>query len=299
MARLDSPLDEGEKVRSKSGQGKLQQSLTNSLRILVFSNLITAVGSAGIAFTTLILADLPLLGGPVFIAFTMPLFVYTVNRFTDREEDEQTVPHRVAFIRTYGTALLAVSSILYLGGLWLAQARNFETVIFTTFPVVIGLVYSVSRLKYILFVKDVIVGLSWGMIPLLVAAYAAHPWTHEILLLALFFSSMITVSTIVFDVKDIEGDRAAGIRTLPNVYGLRWTQLFCHALNGSVALGLGSLVLSGVIPSEFVVLMVVNLHVFGYLFLADPDRGPLYYGGIVEGEYLILTIIVGGLHLLR
>jgi 4-hydroxybenzoate polyprenyltransferase len=229
----------------------------------------------------------------------MPLFVYTLNRFTDLEEDEQNTPQRVAFIRTHGTSLLAVSGVLYLGGLWLVLARNLMTVIFTVFPVVVGVLYSVSRIKYILFMKNLLVGLSWGTIPFVVAAYVDHPWTREILLLAIFFSVMMIISTIVFDIKDIEGDRAAGIRTLPNLYGLRWTQLFCHTLNGSLGLAVSSLVLTGIVSWEFSVLVVVNLYVFSYLLLADPDRGPLYYGVIVEGAYIILMMVVGGLYLLR
>jgi 4-hydroxybenzoate polyprenyltransferase len=133
----------------------------------VYSNVYIALAGAGMAVTTLLLAGMPVTWEPVIIAFTVPMFVYNLNRFTDIEEDAVNVPHRANFIQKYGKVLFTSGILLYILGLWLAVSQNIAAFAFTLTPGAAGVIYSVLRAKKVLFAKNVIVSLSWAPFRLL------------------------------------------------------------------------------------------------------------------------------------
>jgi 4-hydroxybenzoate polyprenyltransferase len=133
-----------------------------------------------------------------------------------------------------------------------------------------------------------------GIIPLGVGVYSEStgPWTPEILFLAGYLTAMLTIAAVVFDIKDIEGDRAEGIRTVPNTYGVRatrWVTAAATALVGLVVLGV---VLGGFLPRRYLLLESFTLYVLLYCPLATTGRDPLFYGLVVDGEHLFLAIVL-------
>jgi 4-hydroxybenzoate polyprenyltransferase len=269
----------------------------SAVLVLVHSNVFIALSATSVAVTTTLLAGVPLAAEPLFIVFAATLFVYNLNRITDMSEDATNVPGRVEFVRTYGRFWLAVGVLLYLLATGLAVARNLPRAEFTAVPLLVALLYSLKA-KRILLLKNFLVGASWGLIPLGVGTYFGRLWTIDVLFLAVHVCVMITLAAIVFDIKDIEGDRAAGIRTVPALFGPRATRVLTQTGNALAGAGVVALVAAGVLRPEYLVVLAVHFYVGAYIPFATPERTPLFYGFVVDGEHVFLAALVALMELL-
>ena len=266
--------------------------LTRSILSLVHSNLFISLAATSVAVSTTILADLALDPVPLFIVFAVTLFVYSFNRLADLAEDEQNVPDRASFVRRYGRFLLAVGGVLYLAAAAVAIVRGIPGAPAMALPLVVAVIYSVFGAKRVLLVKNLLVGLSWGAIPLGVGVYYGQLQTFDILFMFGFVTVMLTIAAVVFDIKDIEGDSAEGIQTVPIVVGPRRTRQLAAGATAVVGLAVAALVLAGVLPPRYSTLVAFTGYVFGYSLVATRDRTPLFYGFVVDGEHIFLAALL-------
>ncbi len=262
------------------------------LRGLVHSNLLISLAATSVVVTTLVLAGQPLDVRPMFIVFAVTLFVYTVNRFTDLEEDETNVPRRTAHVKRYGRLWLSIGIGCYLLAIGLAIAVGVPGVGFMLLPLLAAVLYSTVGVKRLFFVKNLFVGTAWALIPMGVGYYISQPWRVEIIATALYIGLMITIAAVIFDTKDIEGDREANIRTVPNTVGPNRTRILSQGANALVAIAVVTPVAVDLLGVEFLALLALNAYVGAYIPFATPDRGPLYYGFVVDGEHIALAIVV-------
>ncbi|MCX2819550.1 UbiA family prenyltransferase [Haladaptatus sp. F3-133] len=258
-----------------------------AVELLVHSNVFISLSATSVAVTTVLLADLRPDPVPLFIVFAATLFVYSFNRITDISEDEENVPRRANFTRRYGRALFAVGVVLYLTALVLAFVFDLPGATFVALPVVVGIVYSVGRAKRVLLVKNLIVGFAWGAIPLGVGVYYGVLFDAEVLFLSVFFGVTLTVAAALFDIKDIEGDRQEGIRTVPNVYGSHATRIGSAIVY--IALVPVVLASASVVSRDLLVLLVYLCYTVAYTPFATRDRGTLFYGLVIDGEHVFLA----------
>lgn len=260
--------------------------------LLIHSNLLISTATTSVAVSTIILADLRIEALPLFIVFAVTLFVYSFNRLTDIAEDEQNVPQRASFIDRHGVALLALGTVLYFVATVAAVASGIRGAPAMVVPLLVALLYSVFGLKRVLLVKNLLVGLSWGLIPLGVGVYYDVLLTLDILFLFVFITTAITIAAVVFDIKDIEGDTAEGIRTVPVLVGPRRTRQFAivsSSLLGVVVLGL---LVAGILHAQYATLLVFVGYMIGYSLVATTDRTPLFYGGIIDSEHIVLAVLL-------
>ncbi|WP_249038722.1 UbiA family prenyltransferase [Haloterrigena salifodinae] len=270
-------------------------SLESALRLFVHSNLFISLATTSVVVTTILLANLPLEPLPLFIVFAATLFVYTVNRFTDLEEDEENVPERASFTKRYGRLLLAAGVGLYVTAIGVAVILGLPGAVYLLLPPVAILLYSVGGIKQVFLVKNLFVGFAWGIVPLGVGYYYGRLWTLEILAFAVYLTAMITVAAAIFDIKDIEGDRQEGIATVPNRFGTAATRRYSQAANLAIAAAVVAVVAGSDLSLEFLSLLAMNGYVACYIPFATPERGPLYYGFVVDGEHVFLAAVVVGL----
>ncbi|MFC6765517.1 UbiA family prenyltransferase [Natrinema soli] len=267
-------------------------SVTAVLRFLVHSNLFISLATVSVAVTTILLVNLSLEPLPLFIVFAATMFVYTVNRFTDLEEDEQNVPRRAAFTKRYGRLWLTAGIVLYVAAIGIAVALGLPGAAYLFLPLAVALLYSLGGVKRTFLVKNLVVGLAWGAIPLGVGYYYDRVASLEILFLFAYVTVMITIAAVIFDVKDIEGDREESIPTVPNLFSPRTTRVGSLLATVAVAAAVVALVATGMLPREFLVVLAMNAYVCAYIPFATPDRGPLYYGFVVDGEHVFLAALV-------
>lgn len=275
----------------RDGQSAFTALLT-VLTVLVHSNLFISAAATSVAVTTILLVGRSPDLEPLGIVFSATFFVYSVNRVTDVEEDELNVPGRAAFSKSYGRVCLIASAVLYVFVVGAAVVRGLPKAEFLVVPVAAAVLYSLARLKRVFLVKNLLVGVAWGSIPLGVGVYYDVLWTTEVLFLAAFFTTMLTVAAAIFDIKDVDGDRAAGIRTVPIAVGIRATRVAAAAVTVAVALVVCVVVRRGILPGKFLVLLGFLGYVLAYVPFATPERGPLFYGFVVDGEHVFLAVLV-------
>lgn len=185
---------------------------------------------------------------PVICLVSMALIfgIYTYNRFTDLEEDFTNDISRVIFFqRKRGYFFLAVSalagSIAYLtvaGKLSWLHLLLLGIGICYSYRMIpwwsAGIGFRLLRIKEMTFVKNLAVSFLWGScvfaVPIL---YSSGPITHHgmaaFLGIGLFLSTLN--NTLFDDILDEPGDRVAGIKTLPTVWGARRSYLLLWVLD--------------------------------------------------------------------
>lgn len=262
------------------------------VKALIYSNIWISLESVGIVLATMILADFPLHPVPLLIGFAVPFLVYNVDRFTDRDEDAENMPERTRFVRAYGLYFTAVSVLLYLTSLLIALNKNILTFGVILLPVVIGVTYSQLDIKNILFVKNAVVGLSWGAAPLMVGAYFSHIFSFEVLFMAAFITVSIFRSAMVYDIKDIAGDREEGVKTVPNTFGVTTTKHIAYGIDTLLIAIELSLMTLGYLSSAFLVLIPFHLYIVLYVWIVGRDSGEKFYNLVIDGEGVFLGILV-------
>ena len=277
---------------------RLKATLRTAALALVHSNLLISTAATSVAVSTMVLAGLAVEPLPLFIVFAVTLFVYSFNRLTDLAEDERNVPDRAAFISRYGRVLFVLGGGLYLLAVVVAVFQGVRGAPALSIPFVVAVLYSVVGLKRVLLVKNLLVGLSWGLIPLGVGVYYDVLLTTEILVLFGFTTAMLTIAAVVFDIKDIPGDRAEGIRTVPVVFGPRRTRQFAVAATLLVGICVGMLVFVDLVSPLFSVLLPFVAYVAGYTVFAIPERTALFYGGVIDSEHILLAFALLAIELL-
>ncbi len=230
--------------------------------------------------------------------------VYTLDRAMGGAEDDvnreelaeasKTIAYAaVAFSFTASVAILNHSGLSPLGAV---------------FPFAVGLLYSKGvrigshrfRLKGSLGGKNVVVGITWaGSIVLF-----TYPWLNEVTLSVVgsYFFMKLAINTVIYDCRDVTGDRLAGVRTIPVVLGYRDTGLILQGLNAVLHVGLTGYIVSGYL--EFPLILAVCSGALGAFYVwvftrsgGTPircvvDRNEWLRDLLVDGEWLLIVVFV-------
>jgi len=266
--------------------------LAAAVLFLVHSNLVISTSATGIAVSTMVLVGLPIRPVPLFIVFAVTMFVYSFNRIADFAEDKQNVPDRAAFVSRYGKALLAIGILLYLVAGAFVAVQGVPGAPALALPLVIALLYSNLGLKRILLVKNLLVGIAWGLIPTGVGVYYGVFPDFEIVFFAGFTTAILTTAAVVFDIKDIEGDTAEGITTVPILVGPAWTRRLAAGAATLLGMLVAVLVLTDVLGAPSIALVGYTAYVAGYSLVATREKGPLFYGFVIDSEQTWLALVL-------
>lgn len=237
-----------------------------------------ALGTASTAAASAILlreTATPLL---LVMAYLFSYGAYMMNRSAELDQDITSHPERTAHLSARGRYLPVISGGCFLLGY--AFALTVNTIIFVVLlvPLALSLLYSVgskrlvgvlgvSKLKDKLLVKNLAVSLGWSLIPILVGLYYLR-FEAVLGIIALFIFLRGMVSTMFFDIRDAEGDREQGIKTVPVVYGPQTTYRIIAGLNIAGLFYLGSVVAIGQLPVFALVLVALPLYSLGYTAFA-------------------------------
>lgn len=216
-----------------------------------------------------------LLGGiapriPEYIAFALIVYAtYTLDRTLECKEDSINRSDLAGANKNTGmiaciATFLSGAAILMHDGIWVAPI----------FPFIVGYIYSHGirigtcslRFKGGTGVKNAVIGITWGG----TIAIIANQWCASIVTISvifLFFTLKVFITSCVNDFKDIKGDMAAGIRTLPARFGEGLTKtILITILLGSYGIILYAL-LYAVIQEEWILMSVGFLIMFVFLLI--------------------------------
>lgn len=113
---------------------------------------------------------------------------------------------------------------------------SWDSILIMLLIALIGVLYSIKlnfikpgfRLKQMFLVKNILIGLAWGLLILL-----GGNILYNLEVMAFFFlvSLQIFIGSALRDVADIYYDKKINARTIPIILGLRYTFPFLHVLN--------------------------------------------------------------------
>jgi len=208
--------------------------LSSVLEFLTSTSIFLALNASIVAAFSSLLYGLEVRPRILLIAFLSTFSVYNINRTTDRSEDSINRPQVASRNMLYFLvpSLIASALCLLLSTSVGAQAL---TVIAASFAASIlysfKLSPSIPRLKEILGLKSVLVAVSWGFTGALLPASGQAVDASKIVLVFTYIFIQILVNTILCDVRDMEGDVASGVNTLPISLGLGATRRLLLSVN--------------------------------------------------------------------
>ena len=235
----------------------------------------------------------------LFAMFFTMLGVYNLNKLTDKDEDSINLPERADYVTGNEKTLLFTLVISYLIAILLGFSVNIWAVIIILFPLLAGIIYSVEispkipRLKDITGMKNIIAALSWTVgIVFLPAIYSYKGVMITILILFFIFINLI-VNAVIFDIRDIEGDRKNNIKTIPVVIGRQKTKKMLLIIQSSLIPWLVISIYCGFFTRYLPVLIFCII--YGYLYIhyfCNTEKIPKYAADLlVDGEWILVAIL--------
>lgn len=235
-----------------------------------------------------------LLGAPpnlliCFSVFLLTFGIYSINKLTDIREDAINRPDRINFLRGREIYILAISVLALILSAILAYINEPLAVLILLVPFIANCVYgsqihpALPRLKDIPFVKNIIVGLSWAIVCTLMPAVTLD--VVQLLPMASIVYLMVIkdfINSTLCDLKDVNGDRESGVRTIPVVLGPRKTK--------NILLTLSCTLLPLLFFAKGRLLIIISLLIlteYIFIFSFSESSCPSILEFFIDGEWLL------------
>jgi 4-hydroxybenzoate polyprenyltransferase len=266
-------------------------------------NLLLALAAAAFTAAAQVLAGhAPSPVAPLVVFLTL-FAVYGLDRAAEPDADARAHPERARFARKHAGRMRAAALAAYAAALPLAwwsvgpagtaaALLPLAAVLVYSFPFLPGAVarrVGFARLKEVLVVKNVVVAGTLAATPtLLVLAEAPGAARAPLAATAAFLFGRWWVNTVTFDLRDEQGDRAGGIRTLPVVLGRARTLRLLHAANALVGAAALAAPLFAPVPATFALLACGTPYTWAYLRALEAGGDEHFLCDVVADAELLL-----------
>jgi 4-hydroxybenzoate polyprenyltransferase len=233
------------------------------------------------------------------MAYLFSFGAYMMNRSAEMDQDLVSHPERTTYLARRRKALPVVVAGSFLIGYALAATVSLIFFVALLVPLALSLLYSVgskqlvrligtSKLKQRLLLKNVSIAFGWSLIPILVGLYFGG-FNLALLLLAPFIFLRLMTNTIIFDIRDTEGDRENSVRTLPTELGVARSFSVVGVIDALSAVYLIALLLAGAVPSFTLTLMILPIYSTIYRGFAMQSNANLSFicDVIADAEYIL------------
>lgn len=222
----------------RNGLNVLSDGLEKFWNLLIYTRAYIAIGSVFVIYSLSSFRGFeftPSLGLAVFGAV---FAVYAMNRKSDLDEDESNLDfggpelahrtYQIGLISLIGSIAIALLVNPYVLGITLTFIALISAYSFKILPSS----FRYRRLKDIPFVKNIVVGVSLAILWVSGSFMQGMPELNSLLLgVFLFLSLRVLIGAVIPDIRDIEGDKKAGIETVPVLYGVKRTKELLVAVN--------------------------------------------------------------------
>ncbi len=252
--------------------------IKNFFESFVNADFYVAFVSLGLPLTVYSLYHIPFADfSPLVITVLLTFMIYAINRQVDQKADAVNLPQRTSFVKKYGKTLSLISLLGTLLAFFLSFNHSIPTGVVAVLAALVGYYYSYpipflgKRFKDHFVWKNVGVGLIYAFLGLISFVYFEVGSLVEIsAVLFLFFSSWFLISSF-FDLRDIEGDKDQGIRTIPIVVGKKKILSLFHLINSIPLFLMGFLTFFNMLPLSFVLLAFFTfcytlIYLLGYAY---------------------------------
>ena len=285
----------GTVIISKSERAYLPR-IGNIVSLLMVSSLFLSISGVLMLYLSFLLFGVALKPILLCAMFLVVYSVYSLNRLTDQEEDAVNAPERSIFVKGNERFLLAAAAVSYIVALVLGWLESPFAALILLFPIISGIAYSknifsavgIPRLKDIFLVKSLIVASSWAVCAaFLPVLYLSGNFIKLGFIFPFFFIKMF-INTVLFDVRDVEGDALNGVRTIPVVIGIKRTRQILLLIQSLLVIWL---VLFSDLFNKYYIILIVSM-IYGYLYILyfcnKNDHGNMSWDVLVDGEWIIM-----------
>jgi len=238
--------------------------------------------------------------------FLSTFSVYSLNRLTDMEEDSVNNPERGAYVEGKEKILLSLCILSYAVALLLGIIVNPVSILVFLFPLIIGVLYSIEvspklpRLKNIPGMKNFIVTLSW-VVGAVFVPVVCHYQGFEVTAMIFFFIFVkIFVNAVSFDIRDIEGDKKSGVRTIPVLLGRSRTKILLLGIQSMLIVWLFIVISEGLFAHYWLIFVFSIIYGFWYIHYFSENRKLKIFSRdlFVDGEWMLMAVLcfMVGLH---
>lgn len=197
----------------------------------------------------------------VVIATTV-LCVYQWNRLTDVSEDRLNCPLELESaiqnsksIRIFclGTATLAVT-------LPMLTSQPGKGVV-VGICLILGFLYGTpllfgKRLKDIPVLKNLSSGFGWALLTVVYPSIRLSSWDFKVWLAFGYMFTAVVMVEMTWDIRDVIGDRGAGVRSIPVAFGIQTTESLISSLNSLTGVLLVAFLLEGRLSNAWVLVLL-------------------------------------------
>lgn len=228
-----------------------------------------------------------------FSVFLTVFSVYSLNKLTDIKEDAINFPERLGFLAGRSRLILVYSLGAYALAVLLVALEKPNAIPVIFIPLIANAIYSsrlipgLPRLKDIPFMKNLIVAVSWASVCVLIPAIYSERLDLKVLLIVYFMVMKSIINTILYDVRDVAGDKENGIITVPILLGLKKTSLILLALNSALLpLAMSTKGVAGH--------LMIGMVAYGYIYIFyfSKKKNPILLDLFVDGEWMLACISI-------
>ncbi|WMW23108.1 UbiA family prenyltransferase [Methanolobus mangrovi] len=235
---------------------------------IIFGGHLFATGSVSVIMACATVFMIPVSLDILFVSYLLFYAIYLYDYSAGASSDELTNEGRARYLQCKSRSkciVFIVSVILFLALLIFA---NTITTLIGLSILVLGLLYGShfkKLTKKIPAFKNIFVSMVWSFLALFLFVYYSLPITYGALMLALFiFIRMVNIQ-ILFDVRDVEGDIAAGLLTIPALFGERKYLLILRLINFVSILFVLVCVIQGLLPFFTLAIMPMFYYAVTYI----------------------------------
>jgi (E)-4-hydroxy-3-methyl-but-2-enyl pyrophosphate reductase len=274
-------------------------------RFLVRSQVLVALGAAGMAVAASLLQGLTPHPALVAVAFCYIYAMHILNHFLDKEAGQYNDPDRTAFLSKHRWFLMGSGVLCAVAALLLCAWLDNTAFLLVSVMSLLGILYSVpimpkaliSRIK-VASLKDIpgsktlSAAFAWAIIVALLPAVSLGHFQPVGTVLAFVYTVVLVFTRCaVFDVLDVQGDLVVGKETIPIMLGEARTRRLVWRLLGALALVMLISPLAGIpaILSWGLLLPVIGVGVMQGVLA----RGSMLPGALSEGLVDLNFLLAG------
>lgn len=266
-----------------------------TLAFITRSNLLIFLSSFSIIFIISKIFNFKI---PIQSYFIGPMFLYsfhTLNSISEKRAQEINEPAQQIFIEKNKKYLKTLSIIFLFISLFLSFFSSIYHGIFTFFSIILGMLYLFpSPLLQIPCSKDIFTSSAWSIYTTIFNfSISEKPDLLISFLTFFFFFFVFLCRAIVFDLKDIQGDRMVGKETIPIYFGLK-SSIFLFKVSLLFCITLIVLMFLLFPLKNILLLTFFPLHIIFYYFLFSKRiiPGGVRFSLYVDGFYPIFAIFI-------
>jgi 4-hydroxybenzoate polyprenyltransferase len=231
-------------------------------------------------------------------AFCLTFTVYNLDRLDGSKEDTINDAQKLSLykgkMKTWTVLLSTALTLCFL----LLLETNASLLLVYLVPLISSILYGKSvlffpRLKNVPVIKNVVLVSTWTLMATAIPSYSSNIQdTLRLLLISYFLFIKLLVNSILFDLRDIQGDSAAGVRTLPVILGRETTYRLLVLINSTLVPWLMICRLLNYFLPHLPMLTFSIVYGFGYIKYFNTKRPRILFDLIVDGEWIPFTVFL-------